>query len=220
MDIQIRLEQPEDYREAEQVMREAFWNCYSPGCTEHYLLHVMRDSPNFLPELDFVAVADGKIIGSVVLMKSHIISDDGKRHDVLSMGPIAVLPAFQRKGAGRMLIEHARAAAKDAGHRAILLCGEPRYYTRVGFTAAERFGIRTSENKYSAALHACPLYMDALKNAAGRYFEDEIYNVDEAAARTFDALFPPKERLAGTPTQQRFKEILAMQKDYPPQPKD
>ena len=71
MDIQIRLEQPEDYREAEQVMREAFWNCYSPGCTEHYLLHVMRESPNFLPELDFVAVADGKIIGSVVLMKSH-----------------------------------------------------------------------------------------------------------------------------------------------------
>ena len=109
-----------------------------------------------------------------------------------------------------MLIEHARAAAKDAGHRAILLCGEPRYYTRVGFTAAERFGIRTSENKYFAALHACPLYMDALKNAAGRYFEDEIYNVDEAAARTFDALFPPKERLAGTPTQQRFKEILAI----------
>lgn len=45
MDIQIRLEQPADYSEAEQVTREAFWNHYSPGCTEHYLLHVMRNSP-------------------------------------------------------------------------------------------------------------------------------------------------------------------------------
>lgn len=214
MELQIRQEQPADYRETEQVAREAFWNCYSPGCVEHYLLHVMRDSPNFIPELDFVAVADGKIIGSVAFMKSYILGDDGKRHDVLTLGPIAVLPAFQRQGIGRMLIGHARAAAREAGHRAILLCGDPLYYARVGFTAAEDFGIRTSENQYFAALHACPLYTEALAHAAGRYFEDEIYHVDEAAARAFDAQFPPKERLAGTPTQRRLEEVAAMLKDY------
>ena len=96
MDIQIRLEQPADYSETEQVTREAFWNHYSPGCTEHYLLHVMRNSPNFVPELDFVAVANKKIIGSVVFMKSFILGDDGKRYDVLTLGPIAVLPVFQQ----------------------------------------------------------------------------------------------------------------------------
>ena len=213
MDIQIRLEQPADYRETEQVVREAFWNYYSPGCTEHYLLHIMRGSPRFVPELDFVAVADGRIIGSVVFMKSFIWGDDGKRYEVLSMGPIAVLPAYWRKGVGRRLIEHARTSAQEAGYRAILLCGEPRYYTKVGFTAAEHFGIRTSENKYFAALHACPLYPDALKGVAGRYFEDEIYNVDEAAAEAFDAHFPPKERLSDTPTQRRFAEVFAMQRD-------
>lgn len=217
MDIQIRLEQPADYSEAEQVTREAFWNHYSPGCTEHYLLHVMRNSPNFVSELDFVAVANKKIIGSVVFMKSFILGDDGKRYDVLTLGPIAVLPVFQRKGIGRMLIEHACTTAKDAGHRAILLCGDPRYYEKVGFTAAERFNIRSSEDKYLAALHAYPLYTDALKNAAGRYFEDEIYNVDETEVMTFDAHFPPKERLTGTSSQQRFQEVLAMQKDYSPQ---
>ena len=180
MELQIRQEQPADYRETEQVAREAFWNCYSPGCVEHYLLHVMRDSPNFIPELDFVAVADGKIIGSVAFMKSYILGDDGKRHDVLTLGPIA----------------------------------DPLYYARVGFTAAEDFGIRTSENQYFAALHACPLYTEALAHAVGRYFEDEIYHVDEAAARAFDAQFPPKERLAGTPTQRRLEEVAAMLKDY------
>lgn len=148
MELQIRQEQPADYRETEQVAREAFWNCYSPGCVE------------------------------------------------------------------RMLIGHARAAAREAGHRAILLCDDPLYYARVGFTAAEDFGIRTSENQYFAALHACPLYTEALAHAAGRYFEDEIYHVDEAAARAFDAQFPPKERLAGTPTQRRLEEVAAMLKDY------
>ena len=216
MDIQIRLEQPADYREAEQVMREAFWNYYSPGCTEHYLLHIMRNSPNFIPELDFIAVADGRIIGSVVFLKSFILGDDGNRYEVLSMGPIAVLPDFQRKGMGRMLINHARNVAAANGYRAILLCGEPRYYTKVGFTAAEQFGIRTAENKYFAALQVGPLYDGALDGASGRYFEDEIYNVDEAQVAAFDSLFPAKKRIEGTPTQRRFAEVCAMQRDFIP----
>lgn len=214
-DLLIRSEQPADYRETEHVVREAFWNCYAPGCTEHYLLHIMRRSPGFVPGLDFVAVRDGRIVGSVVFQKAFIAGDDGKRRDVLAMGPIAVLPAFQRKGVGRMLINHARTAAAEQGHRAILLCGDPAYYSKVGFTEAEHFGIRTSENRYFAALHACPLYPDALKEAAGRYFEDDIYLVDEAAAAAFDRQFPPKERIAGTATQQRFEQISALQKDYP-----
>ncbi len=212
--ILIRRERPADYRDTEHVVREAFWNYYSPGCTEHYLLHIMRNSPNFVTELDFVAESDGKIIGSIAFMKSIILGDNGKRYEVLTLGPIAVLPAFQRRGAGRLLISHAISTAKGTGHRAILLCGDPLYYTKAGFTAAEHFGIRTSENKYSITLQACPLYEDALKNASGRYIEDEIYFLDEKKALEFDRLFPPKERIAGTRTQQRFKEISAMQKDH------
>ena len=216
MDIRIRLEQPSDYREAEQVVREAFWNYYSPGCVEHYLLHVMRHSPNFVRDLDFVAVASGKVVGIVVFQKAFILGDDGNRYEVLTMGPIAVLPDFQRQGVGRMLIVHARAAAAGGGYRAIVLCGEPRYYPKVGFMAAAQFGIRTSDNKYAAALHVCPLHEGALQGLSGRYYEDEIYGVaaDEEALAAFDAGFPFKERLADTPTQRRFAEVLAMQSDY------
>ena len=210
MDIHIRLEQPADYRAAEEVMREAFWNCYSPGCTEHYLLHIMRDSPAFIPELDFVAESEGRIVGSVVFLKSFIHGDDGRRYEVLSMGPIAVLPSYQRKGVGRMLIEYARGEAAAKGYRAILLCGEPRYYTKTGFTAAEEFGIRTAENKYFAALHLCPLYPGALTGITGKYYEDAIYDVNADKAEAFDKSFPKKERLEGTPTQRRFEEVLAM----------
>ena len=148
MNIYLRLERPEDYRESEEVMKEAFWNHYTPGCDEHYLLHIMRDSPNFVPELDYVAISEGKIVGIVVFLKSFILADDGSKKEVLSMGPIAVLPQYQRMGIGRKLITHTCDLATQMGYRAILLCGEPNYYSKVGFVAAEQFGIRTAENKF------------------------------------------------------------------------
>lgn len=142
--ITIRLEQTSDYRETEEVVREAFWNVYSPGCTEHYLLHTMRGSSGFVRELDFVAESGGRIIGAAVSQKGYILGDDGNRYGVLTLGPIAVLPSFQHRGTGRALIEHTRAAAAEKGYRAILLCGDPEYYRNVGFTAAEHYGIRMS----------------------------------------------------------------------------
>ena len=39
----IRLEKREDYRETENLIRESFWNVYRPGCSEHYVMHVLRD---------------------------------------------------------------------------------------------------------------------------------------------------------------------------------
>ena len=216
--IRIALETEAERFETENVVREAFWNVYEPGCSEHYLLHIMRKSPGFVPELDFVAEADGRIVGQVVCMKACILGDDGKSYDVLSLGPIAVHPSLQRKGVGRALIEHTRNAARQAGFRAMLLCGEPKYYQRVGFVPAEHFGIRTSENRYFAALHACPLYPDALKGVSGRYFEDAIYQVETARVLEFDKGFPPRERIAGTATQRSLEEVLAMQRDYEPLP--
>lgn len=216
MDIELRLEQPSDYRTSENVMREAFWNVYSPGCSEHYLLHIMRRSPNYVKELAYVAVLDGKIVGLVAFMKACILTDGGRKVDVLSMGPIGVLPECQNMDIGRRLIEQAKEEAARLGYRAILLCGEPRYYSKVGFVAAEQYGVRTAENKYFAALQVGSLYDGALDGASGRYFEDEIYNVDEAQVAAFDSLFPAKERIEGTPTQRRFAEVCAMQRDFIP----
>ena len=59
----IRLEEKKDYREVENLVRESFWNVYRPGCSEHYVIHVLRDDPAFVPELDYVMEQDGKLIG-------------------------------------------------------------------------------------------------------------------------------------------------------------
>ena len=51
--INIRNEEKADYAIVEQITREAFYNMYVPGCVEHYLVHIMREHEDFIPELDF-----------------------------------------------------------------------------------------------------------------------------------------------------------------------
>lgn len=212
MDVMLRLEQPADYRETENVTREAFWNHYAPGCSEHYMIHIMRDCPAFLSELDFVAVYDGRIVGNVVYLKTVIKGNDGKEYPVLSLGPISVLPEYQHRGIGGKLIGHTRRLAAKTGFRAILLYGDPDYYTRQGFMPAEKLGIRTANNMYAVALHVCELYENALAGASGRYIEDTIYEIDETAAAEFDREFPVKAKVSGTPMQRRFDTLVAMRK--------
>ncbi len=212
MEIKLRPETPADYREAENVTREAFWNHFAPGCNEHYLLHVMRGSPAFVPELDFVAELDGRIVGHVACTKAFVEGDDGCRHEVLCLGPVSVLPEFQRRGIGGRLIERTRKAARNMGFRAVLLYGDPDYYLYQGFVPAELLGIRTADNMYAMALHVCELYDGALSGVAGRFVEDAIFDIDEAAAGVFDREFPPKEKVAGVGAQKRFEEIAAARK--------
>ena len=213
MNITLRPEQPSDYRENENVTREAFWNHYVPGCDEHYLLHIMRDSSAFVPELDIVAVLDGKIVGNAVYAKSMIKSDNGSECEMLGLGPISVLPEYQNKGIGGRLIAYTKQIARSMGYRAILLYGDPLYYSRHGFAAAESFDIRTSDNMYAGPLQVCELYENSLSGITGCYFEDEVYEIDEIAATEFDKNFSLKEKIEGTASQKRFLELLDSRKE-------
>ena len=90
--ILIRLEKQSEQREVETMVRESFWNVYRPGCLEHYVLHVLRKSPDFVPELNFVMEKDGKIIGQVVFVRAKILVDDGSELPIMTMGPICISP--------------------------------------------------------------------------------------------------------------------------------
>lgn len=143
-----------------------------------------------------------------------IAGDDGVVREVLTLGPIAVLPAYQKKGVGCRLIDHARKEAMRQGYAAIVLCGDPLYYSQVGFEPAENFGIRTADNKYFVALQICPLQEKRPESYAGRYSDDAVYNISQEAAFEFDQQFPPKDRLENTPTQKRLLKIIAMQRPF------
>jgi predicted N-acetyltransferase YhbS len=77
MDITIRKENQKDYRTVEELTREAFWNIHIPGCNEHYILHLLRNSPDFIPELSFVAEHMGQILGHIVYSRAVIRTDRG-----------------------------------------------------------------------------------------------------------------------------------------------
>ena len=80
----IRMEKPADYRLVEEMTKRAFWNVYVPGCDEHYLTHVMRESVDFVPELNLILELDGKIIASVKYLKSRLKDEDGNMMEIVS----------------------------------------------------------------------------------------------------------------------------------------
>lgn len=64
--ITIRREARQDRQTVEELTRRAFYNLYLPGFVEHYLVHTMREHPDFIPEPDLVAKEDGQILGSIM----------------------------------------------------------------------------------------------------------------------------------------------------------
>lgn len=138
----IRLEKKEDYREVENLIRESFWNIYRPGCSEHYVIHVLRDDPAFVKELDFVMEINGKLIGQNMFMRTVINSDDGSDIDVLTMGPICIAPELKRKGYGKLLLDYSLDKAGEMGFGAVLFEGNIDFYGKSGFDYARNFGIR------------------------------------------------------------------------------
>ena len=210
--IVIRRETPADYGVVETLTREAFWNLHGPGCDEHYLAHVLREADAFVPDLDFVAELYGRIVGNIMYVKSHIAPVTGGALPVITFGPVSVLPEFQRQGIGGTLIKHTLLLAKQMGYAAVFIYGDPAYYGRLGFQPAQRFGIGTEDNFYMEALQVYELTPGSLQTAAGRFIEAPVYHIDEKAAAAFDQDFPPKEKLTGTASQQRFQEIIAMRR--------
>jgi len=212
MDIELRIEKESDYQEVEKLTRDAFWNVFVPGCNEHYLAHILRESSEFVKELDYVACWNDKILGNIMYTKAFVLGDDGVKHPVLCFGPISVLPEFQGRGIGSRLIEHTKEMAKAIGYKAILIFGDLEYYKRVGFTDAESFEIGTAWDTYATPLLACELIPGALQNCKGRFFESTLFGVDEDNAEVFDQMFEPKEKVSGLPSQARFSKLVAMNK--------
>ena len=195
MNISIRNEIPADYRIVEELTRAAFWgNMNHPTCDgEHLLVHKLRKRPSFVPELDFVAEAEGKIVGHVIYSLAKVITPDGQEIEVLNFGPLSVCPGYQRRGVGSALMHRSIEAAAGLGYRAIIFYGHPDYYPRFGFRRAKHYGIVSSGGDSWDSLMAMELYDGALDGITGRYIEDEVYDVNPEEMAEFEKTFPHKE---------------------------
>ena len=208
----IRLEEKKDYRDVENLVRESFWNVYRPGCSEHYVIHVLRDDPAFVPELDFVmhlsvqendpgdhsvAEQDGMLIGQNMFMKTVIEADDGREIPVLTMGPIGITPELKRKGYGKKLLDYCLEKATEMGFGAVLFEGNIGFYSHCGFDYASKFGIRyhdlpeEADSSFFLCRELIPGYLD---DVTGVYQTPQGYYVKDEDVEEFDKQFPPKEK--------------------------
>ncbi len=196
-DFIIRPERPDDYRTVENLVRESFWNVYRPGCSEHYVIHVLRDDPAFVKELDLVIELDGEIIGQNMFMRTVINADDGTDVPVLTMGPICIAPELKRKGYGKALLDHSLEKAASIGFGAVLFEGNILFYGKSGFDYASNFGIRyhdlpeDADSSFFLCKELIPGYLD---HVTGVYRTPAGYYVDDADVEEFDGSFPPKEK--------------------------
>ena len=194
--MQIRMETANDYRKNENLTREAFWDVYRPGCDEHLVLHRLRDSIHFIPELSLVAEQNGTLIGNIVYAKMLL---DGKVSEkIIGFGPLSVLPSMQHKGVGSSLIAASFEKAKALGYKGVLITGSPAYYARFGFVPASRYGIHLNGvpiEEEAPFFMACELEPGWLANHPGvADFAPEYYQTQDIDR--FDAQFPPKVKRA------------------------
>lgn len=194
----IRRETKDDYREVENLTREAFWNVYRPGCTEHFVVHVFRDRPEFVSELDLVMELDGKIIGHIMYVRSVINADDGRVIPIMTFGPISIAPEYKRMGYGTALLRYSMEKAKELGAGAIAISGNIDFYGKSGFVVASTKGIhyyaepRSEVVPYFLVRELVPGYLDGV---SGVFREPDGYFVNDADVDEFDAQFPPKPKL-------------------------
>lgn len=193
-EIEIRPEEPEDYRAVEEMVRRAFWNKHHMGCDEHYLVSRLRDDESYLPELSRIAVIDGQIAGCILYSRSHIQAGD-KRHEIVTFGPLCVDPEWHGCGIGEMLLKETMPLAAAAGYPGIVIFGEPDYYPRFGFQTCEHFNITTKEGKNFNSFLGIELIPGAMKEIRGSFFEADVFEaLTKEDTERFDQSFPPLKK--------------------------
>ena len=195
--IIIRPERTEDHRAVENLIREAFWNVYRPGCSEHYVMHVLRNDPAFVQELNYVMELNGRLIGQNIFVRTIIQADDSREIPVLTMGPICITPDLKRQGYGKLLLDHTLEKAAAMGFGAVLFEGNIDFYGKSGFEYAGNFGIRYHDlpEDADASFFLCKeLIAGYLDDVTGVYQTPQAYYVEDADVEAFDKAFPPKEK--------------------------
>lgn len=194
MNIIIRKTDKSEYFQTEYLTREAFWNLYQPGCSEHFILHNLRKSDSYICNSDLVTICNNEIIAHIITTKAKIKNAFNDEKEVLCLGPIAVKSDYRSKGVGSALIKESVRIAKEANYPAIILFGNPGYYKRFGFVNAEKFRITTKDYKNFDAFMALELFENSLKNINGCFIESDAFSAKDSNLE-FEKLFPYKEKL-------------------------
>lgn len=201
--IKIRNEMKNDMKIVEDITRKSFYNIYIPGCIEHYLIHIMREHKDFIKELDFVLELNGEVIGNIMYTKTKLIDETGKEKNILTFGPVSISPAYQRRGYGKMLMEHSFIKAKEMGYDVIVIFGSPVNYISSGFKSCKKYNISIENEKYPSAMLVKELIPNVLEGHKWVYSHSPVMNISVEEAQKYDDTLEPMEKKF-LPSQEEF----------------
>jgi predicted N-acetyltransferase YhbS len=185
--IQIRQEKRTDIPSREALLNAAMGEVRFTKCSER-----LREDRVAAEGLSFVAVEDGRLIGTVRLW--HVTAGPGR--SALLLGPMAVAPEAQGRGIGSALMTHAVKAARRSGAAAVILVGDAPYYSRFGFSA-EKTGALWMPGAYDQnRLLALELKADSLDGAQGLVSASGKPEPKPSLAKLIAGLKPARRRAA------------------------
>jgi putative acetyltransferase len=133
--VAMRPERPDDADAIADVVTRAF-----RSDVEARMVEAIRSSRGFLPELSLVAEVDGRVVGHVMISEAALREGDTE-HRIVSLSPLGVDPAFERRGIGSALVDAVTALADERGEALVVLEGSPVFYGRLGFEHCVPHGI-------------------------------------------------------------------------------
>ena len=157
--IAIRAERPGDSAAVITINDRAF-----AGTDESGLIEAIKQSGR--PAISLVACSDDTPIGHILFSPIQIQSD-GAAIATLALAPMAVLPAFQRRGIGTLLVEAGLKECARQGCQVVIVVGHPTFYTRFGFGPANGLGLRSVYSSAGDAFMALELSKGVLAGRTG-----------------------------------------------------
>ena len=139
----IRQETPGDYENVISLTAKAFETMPFSEGNEDKLVANLRNAAGFIPELSLVAELDHQVVGHI-LFTPLVIDNEKQQFKSLVLGPVSVLPEFQKQGIGGALMRAGHQKATELGFQSVILIGHPEYYPRFGYKKASGFGLKVA----------------------------------------------------------------------------
>jgi putative acetyltransferase len=155
----IRAETPQDRESVHRVNELAFG---TPS--EANLVDALREKAR--PYISLVAIDEDQVVGHIFFSPVTIESGSGA-FTAMGLGPMAVLPEYQRQGIGTLLVREGLEECRRIGHEVVVVLGHPEYYPRFGFVRASSKGLRSEYDVADDVFMVAELTPGALMGRSG-----------------------------------------------------
>jgi putative acetyltransferase len=130
--------------------------------------------PDSKPLISLVAEEQGRVVGHILFSKVTLVN--GPDILLMGLGPMAVIPEYQRQGIGSVMVSHGLKQCGEIGARGVVVLGHPAFYPRFGFLPASQFGLRSEYDVPDDVFMAIELEPGALKDVVGTVAYADAFN--------------------------------------------